>query len=163
MGKVYFSKHRRCYQSRQSVQLRHMKNISIEIDKKTLITAIIGFVIGVVLTLVVAGCMIGGKSRGVYRSQYRRDSMAKMHQMDNGMHTMMQDMTSRMEGKTGDALDQTFLEDMIVHHQGAVDMAKMLQANTKRPELQKMATDIVTVQTKEIEMMQGWLTEWFKK
>lgn len=80
----------------------------------------------------------------------------------NGMGQMMMDMTSRMQGKTGDALDQIFLEDMIVHHQGAVDMAKILQAGTQRPELQKMAQDIITVQTKEIEMMKTWLRDWFK-
>jgi uncharacterized protein (DUF305 family) len=60
-----------------------------------------------------------------------------------------------------DELDKIFLVDMIVHHQGAVDMAKLLQKGTKRPELQKMANDIITAQTKEITMMQTWLKEWF--
>ncbi len=81
--------------------------------------------------------------------------------MNADMHSMMMDMTARMEGKTGDELDKIFLEDMIVHHQGAVDMAVLLQKGTQRPELQKMATDIVDVQTKEIDMMKGWLNEWF--
>ncbi len=93
-----------------------------------------------------------------------------MHQMPNGtmMHSdssmsgMMMDMTGRMKGKTGDELDKIFLEDMIVHHQGAVDMAKELQKSTKRPELQKMAKDIIDAQTKEIDMMKTWLAEWFK-
>lgn len=80
---------------------------------------------------------------------------------DSDMHVMMMDMTARMKGKTGDELDRVFLEDMIVHHQGAVDMAKILAAGTKRPELQKMASDIITVQTAEIKMMQKWLTDWF--
>ena len=31
--------------------------------------------------------------------------------------------------------DLTFLRDMIEHHMGAVDMAKQLQKNSKRPEL----------------------------
>ena len=93
-----------------------------------------------------------------------------MHMMPDGsmmsntganMHSMMMDMTARMKGKTGDELDKVFLEDMIVHHQGAVDMAIELQKGTKRPELQKMATDIISVQTKEIEMMKKWLNEWF--
>lgn len=86
-----------------------------------------------------------------------------MHGENASMHTMMMDMTERMKGKTGDELDKIFLEDMIVHHQGAVDMAKELQKGTTRPELQKMATDIIDVQTKEITMMQNWLAEWFIK
>jgi uncharacterized protein (DUF305 family) len=79
----------------------------------------------------------------------------------NAMDSMMMDMTERMKGKTGDELDKVFLQDMIVHHQGAIDMAKLLQAGTKRPELQKMANDIITVQSKEITQMKGWLTAWF--
>jgi uncharacterized protein (DUF305 family) len=81
---------------------------------------------------------------------------------DRDMNSMMMDMTSRMKGKTGDELDRVFLEDMIVHHQGAIDMAKELQKGTKRPELQKMAEDIIRVQSGEIEMMREWLREWFK-
>lgn len=97
-------------------------------------------------------------------------SMSGMHMMPDGtmmgnsgsdMNTMMMDMTARMKGKTGDELDKVFLEDMIVHHEGAVDMAKELQRGTKRPELQKMAEDIIDVQTGEINMMKSWLKEWF--
>lgn len=99
-----------------------------------------------------------------------RMSNTGMHMMPDGsmmsnsgsdMQGMMMDMTARMEGKTGDELDKIFLEDMIVHHQGAVDMAKELQKGTERPELQKMAKDIIEVQTKEITMMEKWLSEWF--
>ena len=85
------------------------------------------------------------------------------HQMGGNMNSMMMDMTKRMQGKTGSELDKVFLEDMIVHHQGAVDMAKILATGTQRPELQKMASDIITVQNKEIEMMQGWLKQWYQK
>ncbi len=97
-------------------------------------------------------------------------NMHGMHMMPDGsmmsnsgsdMGSMMMDMTARMEGKTGDELDKVFLEDMIVHHEGAVDMAKELQKGTKRPELQKMAKDIIEVQTGEITMMENWLKEWF--
>lgn len=96
--------------------------------------------------------------------------MSGMHMMPDGtmmannssdMSSMMMDMTARMKGKTGNELDRVFLEDMIVHHQGAVDMAKELQKGTKRPELQKMAKDIIDVQTKEITMMKNWLRDWF--
>ena len=80
---------------------------------------------------------------------------------DTTMNTMMMNMTASMKGKTGDALDKVFLEEMIVHHQGAVDMAMELQKGTKRPELQKMAQDIITAQSKEITMMKQWLKEWF--
>jgi uncharacterized protein (DUF305 family) len=102
--------------------------------------------------------------------KYKSSKMNNMHMMPDGsmmpndvdMHSMMGDMSARMQGKTGDELDKIFLEDMIIHHEGAVDMALILKDKTVRPELKKMAEDIIAVQNKEIEMMQGWLAEWFK-
>ncbi|MBY0538840.1 DUF305 domain-containing protein [Patescibacteria group bacterium] len=96
-----------------------------------------------------------------------------MHQMADGtmmpnvatngasMEHSMDAMMSGLEGKTGDAFDRAFLEEMIVHHEGAVDMAEALLKNTKRPELKKLGSDIITAQTGEIQMMKNWLQEWF--
>ena len=75
------------------------------------------------------------------------------------MSMSMADMSTMMAGKTGDALDRAFLEGMIPHHQGAVDMAKMM-AGSKHPELVKFANDIIAGQSKEIEQMQKWMQEW---
>lgn len=79
----------------------------------------------------------------------------------SSMQQTMGTMIDSLKGKKGDNLDLAFLEEMITHHEGAVAMAKELQKGTKRPELQKMADDIISVQTTEINMMKGWLTEWF--
>ncbi len=78
-----------------------------------------------------------------------------------GMHGAMGGMMMGLSGKAGDELDKAFLDGMIVHHQGAVEMSKVLVAGTKRPELVKFGNDIITAQTKEIEMMQQWRTSWF--
>ncbi len=88
---------------------------------------------------------------------------SKMNHSMKGMDMggMMMDMTARMEGKEGDELDMIFLEDMIVHHQGAVDMAAILKEKTQRPELQAFAQEIIDVQDKEINMMKNWLESWF--
>ncbi len=120
------------------------------------------------LFLVILGASFKGDFNRVMMGD--RYGSQKMHRMPDGsmmgdnksMDSMMMDMTSRMKGKTGDELDRIFLEDMIAHHEGAIDMAKELQKGTKRSELQKMAEDIIRVQTGEIEMMRGWLKEWFK-
>ncbi len=79
-----------------------------------------------------------------------------------GMHSAMGDMMAGISGKTGDDFDKAFLAEMIVHHQGAVDMAEMVLEVSKRPELRKLAEDIISAQTKEIKMMQDWQTAWFK-
>lgn len=71
----------------------------------------------------------------------------------------MADMSTMLVGKTGDALDRAFIEGMIPHHQGAIDMAKYL-VNAKHPELQKLGQDIIKAQTAEIEQMKKWMQEW---
>jgi uncharacterized protein (DUF305 family) len=48
---------------------------------------------------------------------------------------------------------------MIPHHQGAIDMAKVLLAFGKNPELRKLAEDIIKTQEQEI----AWMKEWLKK
>ena len=62
-------------------------------------------------------------------------------------------MMKTMEGMpmmkfTGDA-DLDFMSHMRSHHQGAVDMAKVVLANGKDIEVRKLAQDIVTAQEKK--------------
>jgi uncharacterized protein (DUF305 family) len=84
-----------------------------------------------------------------------------MHDNHMTMETMMHDMNANLRDKTGDELDRAFLEEMIVHHEGAIEMANLLKDGTQRPELIKLADDIVSAQTKEIIMMKEWKLAWF--
>ena len=70
-------------------------------------------------------------------------------------------MMKMMEGMpmmkfTGDA-DLDFMSRMRAHHQGAIDMAKVVLANGKDPAVKKLAQDIVTAQEKEIATIDAWL------
>lgn len=80
-----------------------------------------------------------------------------------GMHGAMNGMMMGLSGKTGDALDLAFLDGMIIHHEGAVEMAETLLKGTKRPELIKLGNDIITAQTGEIRMMKEWRKAWFNQ
>lgn len=60
----------------------------------------------------------------------------------------------------GDDFDKAFIEEMILHHQGAVDMAKLIETNAKHNELKQLGQDIISAQSKEIDMMQTWQTDW---
>ncbi len=70
------------------------------------------------------------------------------------METMHEGMMS--VEPSGDA-DVDFVRGMIPHHQGAVDMAKILKEKGKDAELQSLADSIITSQEKEIAMMKNWL------
>lgn len=73
------------------------------------------------------------------------------------MEEMMSSMNGSLKDKTGENFDKEFLKQMIVHHEGAIEMAKQVQEKSKNPELLKLANDIVTNQSKEVEMMQTWI------
>jgi uncharacterized protein (DUF305 family) len=59
--------------------------------------------------------------------------------------------------------DRQFIEMMIPHHQGAVEMADMAFQKAKRPEIKKLAEAIKKDQNKEIQQMQTWYKQWYGK
>jgi uncharacterized protein (DUF305 family) len=66
-------------------------------------------------------------------------------------------------GKADADFDKRFLEAMIAHHQGAIDMANKVIVPTTRPEIHNFASNIVTIQSEEINKMKSWLKEWYGK
>ena len=67
---------------------------------------------------------------------------------------MMMDMHS-IE-LTGD-VDYDFVVGMIPHHQGAIDMAKVVLEKGKDPEVRELAAEIIKAQETEIAFMKKWL------
>lgn len=107
-------------------------------------------------------------SKGIIEAQTREINNMKAWYADwfggapknvgHGMH---------MEGMEGDIeklknaldFDKEFLSQMIVHHEMAVMMARMLDSGTKRSEMKVLADQIITSQTQEITMMRSWLSQ----
>lgn len=59
---------------------------------------------------------------------------------------------------TGDA-DVDFVNGMVAHHQGAIDMAKVELQYGKDPEMRKLAEDIIKAQEPEITAMNASLAK----
>ena len=66
---------------------------------------------------------------------------------------MMHDMHQTFTGNA----DIDFMNGMIPHHQGAIDMAKVLLKYGKDAQTRKLAEQIIADQEKEIALMQAWL------
>ena len=72
-------------------------------------------------------------------------------------HSMMSGMDNMKQMKSTGDVDKDFAMMMKMHHEGALDMAKIELASGKSPELKKMAKGIIASQTKEIARFDKWL------
>lgn len=68
---------------------------------------------------------------------------------------MHRDMAIEFTGKA----DVDFVRGMIPHHQGAVDMARVLLDHGTDPELRAFAESIIAAQEAEIAFMNAWLAK----
>lgn len=93
---------------------------------------------------------------------YPATSGHMMTGMEEAGHSMesMSDMNEALKGLSGDAFDRKFLELMIEHHQGAIDMAKPATTNAAHQEVKDLAQAIIDAQTKEIGEMKQWQQQW---
>ena len=81
--------------------------------------------------------------------------------MEDKMKMMNASMTEHL-GKADADYEDRFIDMMIPHHEGAIMMAKDAMQKTQRPELRKLAAEIIASQEKEIELMKKWRSEWYK-
>ena len=77
------------------------------------------------------------------------------------MEEQVKELSGELDDKTRNTLDRAFVENMIVHHEGAIEMAKKVVDQTKRPEVKALAEEIIATQGAEVETMNGWLKKWY--
>jgi len=66
----------------------------------------------------------------------------------------------KMDMDHSSSIDKQFVQMMIPHHQGAIDMAKAyLKTGAHEAKLKTMANNIISAQQKEIKQLQDWLAK----
>ncbi len=70
-------------------------------------------------------------------------------------------MMRSLDNLSGKELDKQFLEDMILHHQGAIKMAEEMKKFTTKPETQQIIEAIIKIQSEEIKKIERILEENF--
>lgn len=132
-------------------------------------TGIIISIITLILGLSIGYQFAGNKTpiQPVSQNTPGTHMMPNGQMMSNGgsmsMADMMTSMNAELKGKTGDVFDQAFLAEMIVHHQGAVEMAKLALVNAKHQEIKDLAEAIIVAQNKEIAEMKEWQKKWYNQ
>lgn len=58
-------------------------------------------------------------------------------------------------------LDRHFIEQMIPHHEGAIEMAELAKKRSQRKEILSLAEAIIESQSVEIIQMKDWYKDWF--
>ena len=66
-----------------------------------------------------------------------------------------------MEGVRDPDPDVAFVKGMIPHHQGAIDMARVVLQHGRDERTKRWAADVIREQEREIAEMQAWLEAWY--
>lgn len=130
-------------------------------NRSTLIAASLAAVIGTGSGYVIAqqmpqqhrmpgGHMMQGAQHGATAGAERA---ASSRAFAEAMEKMHRDMAIAYTGNA----DRDFAAGMIPHHQGAIDMARVVLEHGKDPEVRRLAQDIIAAQEREIAQMREML------
>jgi len=117
-------------------------------------------------TLLVA-CSAGERTGNVNHAGHNMNTTAASNSsavdhnaMGHGNAGEHADMASS-PGAASAPYELQFLDSMIVHHKGAVDMAMLAEKRAERKEVKELAASIIYDQEKEIGKMSEWRDLWF--
>ena len=93
--------------------------------------------------------------------EWGMDEFGDMGRMTPGAGMMMSEMDmSALEDASGADAERVFLEEMIVHHEGAIQMSRALLEAGSNPDARVLAEEIIVDQTDEITLMRDLLTDY---
>jgi uncharacterized protein (DUF305 family) len=123
---------------------------------------LLAFVIAATLLLASCGGAGSGSSQKGANGGSRGDGGSGMQGMDHGSMGMGSGgMAREMVMENGKYSDRAFIDAMVPHHQGAIDMAEVALENAEHEEIRSLAEDIVSAQEAEIEELKSIKEEEF--
>ncbi|MEK7639044.1 MAG: DUF305 domain-containing protein [Patescibacteria group bacterium] len=128
-------------------------------NTNTILVGIIGLLIGGIVGYAVDARNDGYRHRyqTQFENQFGYNRMPMMFDGNDGDFRGMHGMFGMMVTS-----EKAFLEEMIPHHQEAVDTAKeVIARGGTTPEIMTLAQNIVSTQEKEIADMKQWYQSWY--
>jgi uncharacterized protein (DUF305 family) len=90
--------------------------------------------------------------------------MPMFHEM-NGQVMLMPAMNMAQDVErlrtAPEPFDRAFIDEMIPHHQSAIDAAQIAQRQAVHQEIKDLATAIIAAQQREIDQMRTWQLAWY--
>ncbi|QIN84814.1 DUF305 domain-containing protein [Rubrobacter tropicus] len=81
--------------------------------------------------------------------------------MNSGQMENMGMMTDSGNLANEKPFDKAFIDNMIPHHQSAIEMAEVARDKSQNPRIEELATNIVEAQEREISQMKQWREQWY--
>jgi uncharacterized protein (DUF305 family) len=117
------------------------------------------------IALLVASCGGAGGMGNADEGQMEKKERPAKEGMEGKDHSKMDGgsggMASGMMMKNGEYSDERFIDAMVPHHEGAVDMAEVALKNAEHEEIKRLAEDIVSAQEAEIKELKSIKREEF--
>ena len=128
--------------------------------KTLIITAVVMLVVGLGI-----GYLVGGSKTYGQTATSTSSITPESHSMPDGSTMGASDMEASMKAelssKKGEAFDQEFISQMILHHQSAIEMAKLALTKSKREEIINLSNAVIETQGREVEEMKSWQKLWY--
>ena len=102
--------------------------------------------------------MAGGLLVSIAAVTFEKDNTGQ--KTDGSTKSSMQMSSDSLKDKSGDDFDKAFISEMIGHHEGAVEMAKLSKKQAKHDEIKQLSEAIILAQETEITEMKKWHMEW---
>ncbi|HMN99275.1 MAG TPA: DUF305 domain-containing protein [Miltoncostaeaceae bacterium] len=112
------------------------------------------------LTLIVVGVVALGAGLGIGAAVWAGGDHGggSTGHSSNGM---MDSSDDTLMMTTGPLDERSFMEQMVPHHESAIAMATLALEKARRPEVRRLAQQIIDAQGTEVAEMRDWHREWF--
>lgn len=88
--------------------------------------------------------------------------MSQMPMLEGMDHSKHMDMEQGIENlKTATPFDRAFIDEMIPHHESAIEAARLALQKAEHAEIKQLATEIIASQQSEIDQLKMWRAEWY--